>query len=101
VTLLAVAAAVGDDAPNFALSTAAGVADDPDGRVIAAARLVSRPAEDPTSISMAHVEAAAALDEEAADYLTSAYDWPPAALAMEVVRELAGRAVREDRPDWG
>ena len=101
VTLLALAAAVGDAAPIFALSTVSGVADDPDSRVAAAARLVSRLAEEPASISMAEVEAAAALDEETAAYLMSAYDWPPAALATEVAGELASRAILKDWPDWG
>ena len=85
--LVALLASVASDLSTDDLNVLVSVADDP--LLAAAARLTRALAEG--TVNDVEVAAVAALDEEAADYLTSIVNWPVRVRAAELVRELCER----------
>lgn len=83
----AILASVASDVSTDDLNVLGCLADDP--LLAAAARMVRALAED--AVNEDEVTTVAALDEEAADYLTSIVNWPVRVRAAELVRELCER----------
>lgn len=89
--LVAVLAAVATDVPKADLGVLALVAISP---VLAAAAALTRALAD-DSVTEENVAAAAAVDEEAADFLASIRTWPVRVRAVELVRELCEKVADE------
>jgi len=84
----AILASVASDVSTDDLNVLGCLADDP--LLAAAARMVRALAED--AVNEDEVTTVAALDEEAADHLTSIVNWPVRVRAAELVREFCERA---------
>lgn len=88
--LVAALAAVASDAPDEAARAVQVLNGEPNRLLAAAAEIIATLATG--DVAAARIEQLSTMDDEAADYLSAIANWPSAARAVELTRELCERA---------